>query len=185
MMSKPRADHASPEPPRASAAAGKYLTFTLAAEAYGVPVLAVREIIRLCPITPVATMPPHVRGVINLRGRIIPLIDLRIRLGLPPQPDHDRTCIIVARVAAAGGGGRPYAVVVDSVDEVASLAAADIAAPPDFGAAVDTRFITGMARRETGVTTLLDLDAVATADQLPKPAGDAPPVSSIARGDQP
>ncbi len=183
-MSKPHTDHASLEQPRASAAEGKYLTFTLAAEAYGVPVLAVREIIRLCPITPVATMPPHVRGVINLRGRVIPLIDLRVRLGLPPEPDHDRTCIIVAQVATPGGG-RPYAVVVDSVDEVASLSAADIAAPPDFGAAVDTRFITGMARRESGVATLLDLDAIATADQLLEPSADAPPDSSRGPGDQP
>ncbi|MDA0256041.1 MAG: chemotaxis protein CheW [Planctomycetota bacterium] len=184
-MSKPHADHASLEQPRASAAGGKYLTFMLAAEAYGVPVLAVREIIRLCPITPVATMPPHVRGVINLRGRVIPLIDLRVRLGLPPEPDHDRTCIIVAQVATPDGGSRPYAVVVDSVDEVASLTAADIAAPPDFGAAVDTRFITGMARRESGVTTLLDLDAVATSDQLPESSADAPPDPSRAPGDQP
>lgn len=174
MMPPDRPDHPAPEPADAAAPPGKYLTFTLADEAYGVPVVAVREIIRLCPITPVATMPPHVRGVINLRGKVIPLIDLRVRLGLPAQADHDRTCIIVARVAAAGGGGRPYAVVVDSVDEVASLTEADIAPPPDFGAAVDTRFITGMARRDDGVTTLLDLDTVAAADQLSEPPPDAP-----------
>jgi purine-binding chemotaxis protein CheW len=88
-------------------------------------------------------------------------------------------------VATPDGGSRPYAVVVDSVDEVASLTAADIAAPPDFGAAVDTRFITGMARRESGVTTLLDLDAVATSDQLPESSADAPPDPSRAPGDQP
>lgn len=147
---------------------GKYLAFTLAGEAYAVPVLAVREIIRLCPITPVANMPSHVRGVINLRGRVIPLVDLRVRFGLSAAPDHDRTCIVVGQVAAAAGGVRPYAVVVDGVDEVAALTAADIAPPPDFGAAVDVRFITGMARREAGVTTLIDLDAVATADRLPE-----------------
>ncbi len=150
---------------------GKYLTFSLAEEIYGVPVLAVREIIRLCPITPVAHMPPHVRGVINLRGRVIPLVDLRLRFGLPVAQDHDRTCIIVAQVAAAAGGTRPYAVVVDGVEEVIGLTADAIVPPPDFGGAVDVRFITGMARRDTGVTTLVDLDAVATADRTPDPAG--------------
>ncbi len=147
--------------PQARARPGKYLTFRLATETYGLPVLAVREIIRLCPITPVANMPPHVRGVINLRGRVIPIVDLRVRFGLTVMPDHDRTCIVVAQVASSTGGSRPYAIVVDAVDEVAVLAEADIAPPPDFGGAVDTRFITGLARREGGVTTLIDLDGVA------------------------
>jgi purine-binding chemotaxis protein CheW len=159
---------ASTRPPGPVAAAGKYLTFTLAGETYGVPVLAVREIIRLCPITPVAHMPAHVRGVINLRGRVIPVVDLRVRFGLPAAADHDRTCIIVGQVAAAGGsagGGRPYAAVVDGVEEVAAFAAADIMPPPDFGGEVDTRFLTGLARRDTGMTTLIDLEAVAAADR--------------------
>ena len=149
---------------------GKYLTFAVAGESYGVPVLAVREIIRLCPITPVATMPPHVRGVINLRGRVIPLVDLRVRFGLPAAEDHDRTCIIVAQVAAAAGGRRAYAVVVDGVEEVIGFTADDLVPAPDFGGAVDIRFITGMARRSSGVTTIVDLDAVAAADRLPEPA---------------
>ena len=109
-------------------------------------------------------MPPHVRGVINLRGRVIPVVDLRVQFGLSVGPDHDRTCIIVAQVAATAGGVRPYAVVVDGVEEVVTLAVADIAPPPDFGGAVDTRFITGLARRDVGVSTLIDLEAVAAAD---------------------
>jgi purine-binding chemotaxis protein CheW len=149
---------------------GKYLTFVLAGETYGVPVLAVREIIRLCPITAVAGMPPHVRGVINLRGRVIPLIDLRLRFGLPAVADHDRTCIIVAHVPATAGGTRPYAVVVDGVEEVATLGVADIAPAPDFGGAVDVRFIIGMARRDAAVTTLIDLDTIAAADRPLAPA---------------
>lgn len=152
---------------------GKYLAFTLAGETYAVPVLAVREIIRLCPITPVANMPPHVRGVINLRGRVIPLIDLRVRFGLPAAPDHDRTCIVVGQVAA-GVESRPYAVVVDGVEEVAAFSAGDIVPPPDFGAGVELPFVTGMARRAAGVTTLLDLDAVAAADRLPEAAARSP-----------
>lgn len=150
--------------PQALARPGKYLTFRLATETYGLPVLAVREIIRLCPITPVATMPPHVRGVINLRGRVIPIIDLRIRFGLPVAPDHDRTCIVVAQVAAAAGGVRPYAIVVDAVEEVAVLGEGDIAPPPDFGGVVDTRFITGLAPAAAGVTTLITLDGIAATD---------------------
>lgn len=167
---------ASTRPSAGLAAAGKYLTFTLAGESYGVPVLAVREIIRLCPITPVANMPPHVRGVINLRGRVIPVVDLRVRFGLPAMADHDRTCIIVGQVAATdarGGGpaaaGRPYAAVVDGVEEVAAFTAADILPPPDFGGDVDTRFLTGLARRDTGITTLIDLEAVAAADRNESP----------------
>lgn len=150
-----------------AAAPGKYLTFALGGEAYGVPVLAVREIIRLCPITPVATMPPHVRGVINLRGKIIPLVDLRLRFGLPAAEEHDRTCIVVAHVNAAAGGTRPYGVIVDAVEEVAQFTAADIEPPPDFGGTIDARFITGMAKAPSGVKVLVDLDRIAAADTLP------------------
>jgi purine-binding chemotaxis protein CheW len=150
----------------ARAHSGKYLTFRLATETYGLPVLAVREIIRLCPITPVANMPSHVRGVINLRGRVIPIVDLRVRFGLPVADDHDRTCIVVAQVSASTGGIRPYAIVVDGVEEVAAYGEDDIAPPPDFGGAVDTRFITGLARRDVGVTTLIDLETIAASDLM-------------------
>jgi purine-binding chemotaxis protein CheW len=144
---------------------GKYLIFTLGRESYGVPVLVVREIIRLCPITPVASMPPHVRGVINLRGKVIPVVDLRIRFGMPNPADHDRTCVVVAQVAASGGGTRPYGAIVDGVEEVAAYTADDLVPPPDFGTAIDTRFITGMARSGAGVTTLIDLESIARADR--------------------
>jgi purine-binding chemotaxis protein CheW len=158
-----------------SAAPGKYLTFVLGPESYGVPVLAVREIIRLCPITPVATMPPHVRGVINLRGKVIPLVDLRLRFGLPATEEHDRTCIVVAQVAAAAGGTRPYGVIVDGVEEVATFTAADIEPAPDFGGVVDARFITGMAKGASGVKVLVDLDRIAAADSVPFPPSQPSP----------
>jgi purine-binding chemotaxis protein CheW len=156
----------SGSPSAGSPKAGKYLVFTLSGERYAVPVLAVREIIRLCPITPVATMPPHIRGVINLRGRVIPLIDLRVRFGLSAPPDHDRTCIIVTQVVAAAGGRRPYAVVVDGVEEVATYGQADLLPTPDFGGDVDVRFITGMAHAAEQVITLIDLETVAANDPL-------------------
>ena len=83
---------------------GKYLTFKLGHESYGIPVLKVREIIRLCPITLVANMPAHVKGVINLRGKVIPLVDLRTKFGLPVTLDNERTCIVVTQIASASGG---------------------------------------------------------------------------------
>ncbi len=166
-------DPSEPAAGHPAAAPGKYLTFTLGGESYGVPVLAVRQIIRLCPITPVATMPPHVRGVINLRGKVIPVVDLRIRFGLPATAEHDRTCIVITQVAAASGGTRPYGVIVDGVDEVAHFAAADIEPAPDFGGAIDARFITGMAKAASGVKVLVDLDLIAAAESLASPP---PPV---------
>jgi purine-binding chemotaxis protein CheW len=157
-------------PPQAASSAvaqpGKYLVVTLGDESYGVPVLSVREIIRLCPITPVAGMPAHVRGVINLRGKIIPLVDLRTRFGLPDVTDRQRQC--------TAGRARLYGVIVDGVEEVAAFTAADIEPTPDFGGAIDTRFITGMAKSGPLVRALIDLDLISTADMItstePSPA---------------
>jgi purine-binding chemotaxis protein CheW len=163
------------QPP--SAKPGKYLVITLGGESYGIPVLAVREIIRLCPITPVANMPPHVRGVINLRGKIIPLVDLRARFHLPTADEHDRNCIVVAQLGGGSGASRLYGVVVDGVEEVASFAPADIEPTPDFGGAIDVRFITGMAKSGPLVRTLIDLDRIAAADIVTSAAAQLPPSS--------
>ena len=151
-------------PKTASIQPGKYLTFSLGNELYAMSVLCVREIIRLCPVTPVANMPKHIRGVINLRGRVIPLIDLRIRFQLDASSDHDRTCFIVTEVNAADGGLRPYAVVIDSVQEVLSFSKDELTSTPDFGGVIDDRFIVGMARTEKGVITIIDIDSIAFAD---------------------
>jgi len=170
------ARHSAPVAPAPSAAGpGKYLLVRLGPGWYGLPVLAVREIIRLCPVTPVASMPPHVRGVINLRGRVIPLVDLRVRFGLPVAADNDRTCIVVAQVRSAAGGTRPYGVVVDGVEEVAVFAAADLEPVPDFGGAIDSRFLTGMAKTSAGVVTLIDLDPIAAAEHEPAGPGSSSP----------
>lgn len=143
---------------------GKYLTFTLGEESYGIPVLKVREIIRLCPITPVANMPEHIKGVINLRGKVIPLVDLRAKFRLPVAVDNDRTCIVVTQIAAPAGGMRLYGVIVDAVEEVATFTAADIEPTPDFGGAVDAHFITGMAKAGPAVKVLIDLDKISAVD---------------------
>jgi len=143
-----------------AAQAGKYLTFTLSDESYGIPVLKVREIIRLCPITPVANMPEHIKGVINLRGKVIPLIDLRAKLRLPIAADNDRTCIVVTQIVTPAGDARLCGMIVDGVEEVANFTAADIEPTPDFGGAIDAHFITGMAKAGGVVKTLLDLDKI-------------------------
>ena len=159
--------------PQAAAAPGKYLTFTLGAESYGIPVLKVREIIRLCPVTPVANMPAHVKGVINLRGKVIPLVDLRVKFRLPIGADDGRNCIVVTQIAVPSGGTRPYGIVVDGVEEVANFTADDIEPTPDFGGTLDARFITGMAKAGSGVKTLIDLDAISVEDGAIPPQ-DAP-----------
>ncbi len=139
---------------------GKYLTFTLGDESYGIPVLKVREIIRLCPVTAVANMPEHVKGVINLRGKVIPLVDLRAKFRLPIGTDNERNCIVVTQIAAPSGGTRLYGI----VDEVANFVAEDIEPTPDFGGALDAHFITGMAKSGNAVKTLIDLDKISSED---------------------
>lgn len=153
----------------APAEPGKYLTFTLGNESYGIPVLKVREIIRLCPITPVANMPAHVKGVINLRGKVIPLVDLRSKFGLPVAVDNERTCIVVTQIAIGGGAGRFYGIIVDGVEEVANYTAADLEPTPDFGGAIDSQYLTGVAKAPAGVKMLVDLDRIWAADAMPIP----------------
>lgn len=137
---------------------GKYLTFVLDQERYSVPVLKVREIMRLCPITPVPRMPIYILGVINLRGKIVPVIDLRKRFGLPKSVDQDRTCLVVVQFATTEGNPQWMGMVVDIVEEVSVFTLEDLELPPDFGGDIDTRFITGMAKSKGTVKTLLDLD---------------------------
>lgn len=147
----------------AVAAPGKYLTVALGPENYGIPVLKVREIIRMQKITPVPSMPSHVKGVINLRGRVIPIVDLRTKFGLEAA-FKDRTCIVVIQVKLQGDQSVSMGVIVDSVDEVVNLATTDIEPTPDFGSTVDTGSYTGMAKVKNRVMTLLDLDRVVGTD---------------------
>jgi len=140
--------------------AGKQLTFVLGKEHYGLPVLKVREIIRFCNITPVPQMPEYVRGVLNLRGKIIPVVDLRLKFALAEANQTDLTCIIVVQVARPDKTNTLMALVVDAVEEVVNLTAADIEPTPDFGGAVQADYILGMAKVKGQVKALLDIDAV-------------------------
>ena len=143
-------------PAPTAAKPGRYLTFTLGAESYGFPVLSVREIIRLCPITPVPRMPAYIRGVINLRGKVIPILDFRAKFQITAGDYGDRACIIVVQVGDSPTTQTLMGAIVDAVEEVVNLNAGDLEAAPDFGGAPDTRYILGMATIKGGVKTLLD-----------------------------
>jgi len=148
-------DHARPETTKE----GKYLTFSLAGEEYGIGILKVREIIGMMPVTPVPRTPDFVKGVINLRGKVIPVIDLRLRFGLEAAAYTERTCIIVVEILG-DAGAVPMGIVVDAVSEVLSIRGGDIENTPAFGVKLNTDFILGMAKTEGSVKILLDIDRV-------------------------
>ena len=142
---------------------GKYLTFALGNEEYSVPVLKVREIIKMMEITQVPKVPPHVKGVINLRGKVIPVIDLRAKFSLPAQDYTERTCIVVVDVSTSRERVM-LGVIVDAVSEVLNIGAAEIDQTPDFGERVVTDYMLGLAKVKNTVKILLDLDCVLGAE---------------------
>ncbi|MCM2274543.1 MAG: chemotaxis protein CheW [Candidatus Didemnitutus sp.] len=153
--------------------AGKYLTVVLESEAYGIAVLKVREIIRMQKITPVPQMPEFVKGVINLRGRVIPVVDLRVKFGLKAD-FTERTCIVVVQVKLANESVVQMGLIVDSVEEVVHLPSDEIEPTPEFGARVDTSYLLGMAKVKGQVKTLLDIDRVVAPETIQQIAAAAP-----------
>jgi purine-binding chemotaxis protein CheW len=147
--------------------AGKYLTFILGREEFAIRVLKVREIMGIQDITAVPQTPSYVKGVINLRGKVIPVVDLRLKFCLPEIEYTQRTCIIVVQVQAAGVSLQT-GIVVDEVSEVLNLAAADIEDTPDFGegAGSATSYLLGMAKVKGKVKILLDIDQVLSGGEL-------------------
>jgi purine-binding chemotaxis protein CheW len=145
---------------------GKYLTFVLGNESYGIPVLKIREIISMLHITPVPQMPAYVKGVINLRGKVIPVIDLRVKFCLAKADVTDSTCIVVVQVVAGAGNTKQIGLIVDAVEEVANIPQTDIEPAPDFGGAVEIDYILGMAKVKGAVKSLLDIDKVIAADTI-------------------
>lgn len=146
--------------------AGRYLTFRNGHESYGIRVLAVREIIRQAPITVVPQMPAYIRGVLNLRGKIIPVIDLKDRFGMGTAEVGDRTCIIVVQIDSVTHGTMQMGLMVDTVEEVVQITAADVSQTPEFGVNLDTSYLLGMARVKGEVKILLNLDHVLTGEQV-------------------
>lgn len=144
---------------------GKYLVFHLGREEFGIQVLKVREIMGVQDITAVPQTPLHVKGVINLRGKVIPVVDLRLKFGLPEEEYTQRTCIIVTQV---GGEAGPMlmGIVVDGVAEVLNLAASEIEDTPDFGDGAATPYLLGMAKVKGKVKILLEIEQVLTSQDL-------------------
>jgi len=143
----------------------KYLTLSLAGEEYGIEILKIKEIIGMMPVTTVPLTPPFVKGVINLRGKVIPVLNLRLKFGMEEVGYSDRTCIIVVETKRQGGSVL-IGVVVDSVSEVLNIKANDIEETPAFGVQIDTNYILGMAKMSGGVKILLDIDQVINADEI-------------------
>jgi len=144
---------------------GKYLTFTMDKEEYGIGILKIKEIIGMMPITPVPRTPEHVKGVINLRGKVIPVVDLRLKFGMDAIDYTERTCTIVVEIEGSTGTVM-MGIVVDSVSEVLNIKGEDIEDTPTFGTRLDTDYILGMAKMEGGVKILLDIDRVLSTQEL-------------------
>lgn len=140
---------------------GKYLTFLLAGEEYGLEILKVREIISVMDITALPQMPAFVKGVINLRGKVIPIVDLRLKFGMPEIDYTKETCTIVVNVA-----GLLMGIIVDTVSEVLDIAEENIEPPPAFGSSIHANFILGMGKINNKIKILLDIDKVLTSEEL-------------------
>jgi purine-binding chemotaxis protein CheW len=140
--------------------AGKYLTFNIRNESYGIDVLQVREIIRMTSITAVPDMPGYVLGVINLRGKIIPVMDLRLRFGMGEANNTEQSCIVVVELSLPGRLPSQIGLLVEGVEEVVNVASADIEDPPDFGAGEVRGHVSGMAKLKGKVKILLNIQKV-------------------------
>ena len=145
--------------------AGKYLTFKLGAEEFGLEILKVQEIIKMMDITKVPRTPEFVRGVINLRGKVIPVVDLRLKFSMISKETTEKTCVIVVQVAHTVGTVT-MGTIVDEVSEVLDIGGEQIEPAPEFGAAVNTEFILGMGKVGKRVVMLLDVDKVLSTGEL-------------------
>jgi len=139
------------------ASPGKYLTFSLEREVYGIAILKVQEIIGVMPVTKVPRLPQFMRGVVNLRGKVIPIIDLRLKFGLEAQENTERTCFIVVQVNR-NGVPVTLGIIVDEVSEVLDIAGNQIESAPSFASTIDTNFLSGMGKVSKTVVMLLDVD---------------------------
>ncbi|MCP4266885.1 MAG: purine-binding chemotaxis protein CheW, partial [Candidatus Brocadiaceae bacterium] len=137
------------------------LTFVLSDEEYGIEILKVREIIGLMDITTVPQTPEYMKGVINLRGKVIPVIDLRTKFSMTEEEHTQETCVIVVEVSSTSIG-----IIVDSVSEVSDISGKDIEDAPKFGQGIDTEFIMGLGKVKEKIIIMLDIDAVLSSEEL-------------------
>ena len=145
----------------------KYLTFELDKEGYAIPILKVKEIIGMMEITEVPRLPNFIKGVINLRGKIIPVIDLRLKFGLEERSYDERTSIIVVELETESAT-RISGIVVDTVNEVLDIDDTDIEPPPQYGTDVDQAFLTGMGKVQDNVIMLLNADRILSTGEMHK-----------------
>ncbi|HEX8963602.1 MAG TPA: chemotaxis protein CheW [Rhodocyclaceae bacterium] len=143
----------------------QYLTFLLGEEMFAIGILAIREIIEYGYLTEVPMTPPFIRGVINLRGAVVPVVDLAVRFGRTPRENTKRTCVVIVEVAAENAR-HEMGIVVDAVNEVLEIPRAEIEPPPEFGARVRIDFISGMGKVDGNFVVLLDMDRVLSADEV-------------------
>jgi purine-binding chemotaxis protein CheW len=150
---------------RADELAGKYLTFRLGGEEFGLGILKVQEIIKMMDITRVPRTPAFMRGVINLRGKVVPVVDLRTKFEMDATESNEKTCIIVVQVGHHAGH-LIMGLIVDEVSEVLDIPAEQIEPPPEFGATVDTTFLLGLGKLDRKVVMLLDVDTVLSVEEI-------------------
>jgi len=140
---------------------GKFLTFILGTEVYGIEILKVREIIKLMDITTVPRTPDYMKGVINLRGKVIPIVNLRAKFSMPEVEHTQETCIIVVEVNQTSIG-----IIVDSVSEVSNIKSGEIEEAPHLGQDIDTNFILGLGKTKERIVILLDIELVLSSEEL-------------------
>jgi len=145
--------------------AGKYLTFKLASEEYGLEIIKVQEIIGMIDVTRVPQTPKFIRGVINLRGQVIPVIDLRLKFGMKAIEDTALSCIIVVEVIQ-DSQKVTMGIIVDEVSEVMDIKGEEVSPPPEFGASLDTDFILGMGKAHEKLVVLLDVCKALSAEEV-------------------
>jgi purine-binding chemotaxis protein CheW len=143
----------------------QYLTFSLAGEQYGIDILKVQEIRGWAPVTRIPNVPDFVKGVMDLRGTVVPIVDLRGRFNLEEVANSKTTVVILAMVGEETGG-RVVGLVVDGVSDVLDIRPGDVQPPPDFGSTVNTEFLKGLVTRETGMVLLLDMERLLAVDEL-------------------
>jgi len=151
---------------------GKFLTFLMANEKYGLEILKVREIMGMMDVTSIPTTPAFIRGVINLRGKVIPVVDLRLKFGIEAKEDTQRTCIIVVHLTHTAQE-MTMGIIVDEVSDVLDIDRNQIEPPPSFGANIRTDFILGMGKVDRKVMTLLDINRVLTEQEVALVEGSA------------
>lgn len=172
---------ASASAPVVGEQANQYLTFALSKEVFALGILAIKEIIEYTDLTEVPMMPSYIRGVINLRGAVVPVLDLSVRFGREASPVTKRTCIVIVEINA-GGQNQDFGIVVDTVNAVLEIPTTDIEPPPSFGANIRIDFIRGMAKVSGRFVILLELDRILAAEEWEALAQAGEPTTGAANG---